>query len=310
MELRTLKYFLSLFENESFTAAARENFISQPAISIQLKNLQRELGIRLYETRGRKVSFTEAGMIVIDYARRFAGLEKQLLEHINDIQELKKGRISLGTIDAASIYVLPEVFRKFRELYPGIEVNLEIAATFPLFRELEKGGLDLVVGTLPLDLTSDYEVYDIFSEPMVFICPREHPLTDKAAVDPQELAQYPFILFRKGSVTRGIIEKELNGKGVSPDVSMAIDSQEAIKHLVSSGLGLSVLPMKTVEYEIKTGELSILDVRGISLRRDIGLILPVSRYLPMTVRAFLGAMKAVMEVDLPGKYCIRKGNNE
>jgi len=310
MELRTLKYFLSLFENDSFTAAARENFISQPAISIQLKNLQRELGIRLYETRGRKLSFTEAGMIVVDYARRVAGLEKQLLEHINDIQELKKGRISLGTIDAASIYVLPEVFRIFRELYPGIEINLEIAATYPLFRELEKGELDLVVGTLPLDLTSDYEVYDIFSEPMVFICPREHPLTDKAGVEPQDLEQYPFILFRKGSVTRGIIEKELNSKGVAPDVSMAIDSQEAIKHLVSSGLGLSVLPMKTVEYEIKTGELSILDVRGISLRRDIGLILPVSRYLPMTVRAFLGAMKAVMEVNLPGKYCIRKGNNE
>ncbi|MFO7915174.1 MAG: LysR family transcriptional regulator [Candidatus Krumholzibacteriales bacterium] len=305
MELRPLKYFLSLFEEKSFTAAAEANYISQPAISIQLRNLQRELGIRLYETRGRKIFFTEAGMIVLDYARQFAALERQLEEHLRDMQELKKGRISLGTIDAASIYILPEVFRDFRETYPGIEINLEIASTFPLIRQLEAGGLDLVCGTLPLELSREYEIFRIFSEPLVFISPRSHPLMDRRDPVPEDLAGYPFILFQEGSVTRGIIEDELHRKGVDPEVSMAIDSQEAIKHLVSSGLGLSVLPLKTVEHEIEDGELGMLEIRGINLTREIGLVLPVKRYLPMTVRAFLGAMKKVLEVDLPEKYCMK-----
>ncbi|MBD3179197.1 MAG: LysR family transcriptional regulator [Candidatus Latescibacteria bacterium] len=305
MELRTLKYFLSLYSEKSFTAAAEANFISQPAISIQLKNLQREMGITLYETSGRKVSFTDAGMIVLQYARRFAGLEKQLLEHVRDMQELKKGKLSLGTIDAASIYILPGVFRAFRNSYPAIEMNLEIASTYPLFRELDRGELDLVVGSLPLEVSGDYRIFRIFSEPLVFISPRQHPLSGRGTLEPAELAGHPFILFQKGSVTRRIIENALREQGVEPEVSMAIDSQEAIKHLVSSGLGLSVLPMKTVESEIGSGQLNILDVCGVDLRRDIGLIVPVSRYLPMTARAFLGAMKSELGIDLPAKYCMR-----
>lgn len=305
MELRTLKYFLSLFEEKSFTAAAEANYISQPAISIQLRNLQRELGIKLYETRGRKVSFTEAGMIVLDYARQFSALERELREHLQDMQELKRGRISLGTIDAASIYILPEVFRDFRESYPGIEINLEIASTSPLIRQLEGGELDLVCGSLPLELSGGYEIFRIFSEPLVFISPPRHPLMERSDPVPEDLAGYPFILFQKGSVTRGIIEDTLQSRGVEPEVSMAIDSQEAIKHLVASGLGLSVLPLKTVEHEIESGELGILKIRGINLTREIGLVLPVKRYLPRTVRAFLGAMKKVLKIDLPEKFCIK-----
>jgi DNA-binding transcriptional LysR family regulator len=305
MELRTLKYFLSLYDEGSFTAAAEANYISQPAISIQLKNLQGELGIKLYQTRGRQVSFTDAGSVVADYARRFIGLERQMLEHVRDMQGLKRGSISLGTIDAASIYILPEVFRAFREMYPGIEINLQIASTYPLFRELEADRLDLVCGTLPLEHTKEYETFRIFSEPLVFISPNDHPLAGRRRLDPEELATYPFILFQKGSVTRGIIEEQLASKGVTPVVSMAIDSQDAIKNLVSSGLGLSVLPLKTVEDDIEAGELMILDVAGMNLRRDIGLILPVGRYLPLTVRAFLGAMKDVLGVDLPGEYCMK-----
>jgi DNA-binding transcriptional LysR family regulator len=305
MELRTLKYLLSLFGTGSFTAAAKENYVSQPAVSIQLKKLEKELGIKLYQTSGRRVTFTEAGMTVVDYARRFAGLEKELIEHVRDIQELKKGRIMLGTIDAVSIYILPEVFSSFRERYPGIEINLEISSTRPLVRQLRDGSLDLVCGSLPVELPEKYEVFRIFSEPLVFIAPAEHPLSSEREVEPEELSPYPFIFFQEGSVTRAMVEMELGRRGVTPAVSMAIDSQEAIKHLVASGLGLSVLPMKTVENDIRSGSLRTLEVAGISFRREIGLILPAGRYLPMTVRAFLDEMKRGLDIDLPERYCMK-----
>ena len=304
MELRTLKYLLSLFKNGSFTAAARANYITQPAISIQLKNLQKELGIKLYEIRKKRVVFTEAGTIVLDYAEKFAGLETQMLEHVRDMRGLKRGKLLLGTIDAASIYILPEVFSNFKELYPGVEINLEIASTVPLLKNLEKGGLDIVCGTLPLDLSEEYEVYSIYREPIVFIAPKGHPLAGSSDLNCSQLSLYPFILFHQESVTRRIVEETLLKKGVSVKVSMAIDSQEAIKRLVASGLGISALPLKTVEEDIGNGDLETFNVKGVSLEREIGLVLPVKRYLPITLRAFLEVVRHVLDVNLPDEYCL------
>lgn len=304
MELRPLKYLLSLSENGSFTAAAKANYITQPAISIQLRKLEEELGIKLYEIRKKRVVFTEAGKVVLGYSERISEMEGRMREQINDLRGLKKGRLSLGTIDAASIYILPKVFSRFRKLYPGIEINLEIASTIPLFRELERGELDIVCGTLPLSLSDEYNIYPVFTEPIVFIAPGGHPLAGRSDLACGKLARYPFILFHKESVTRGIIENALLEKGVSAKVSMAIDSQEAIKHLVASGLGISALPLKTVEKDIKSGNLETFSVKGISLDREIGLLLPVGRYLPVTLRAFLEVVREELDVNLPDKYCL------
>jgi DNA-binding transcriptional LysR family regulator len=219
---------------------------------------------------------------------------------------LKSGQLLLGTIDAASIYILPKVFSRFKELYPGIEINLEVASTVPLLKNLEKGGLDIVCATLPLDLSKEYKIYPIFREPIVFITPRGHPLAGISNLNCSKLSSYPFILFHQESITRGIIEEALLKKGVSIKVSMAIDSQEAIKHLVASGLGISALPLKTVEQDIENGNLEVLNIKGISLEREIGLILPVKRYLPITLRAFLGVLRLVLDVNLPNEYCLGK----
>lgn len=302
MELRNLKYLSSLASEGSFTAAAKANYITQPAISIQLKKLQEELGIRLFETRGKKVAFTEAGVAVLDYADRFIRLEKQLLEHVRDMQGLRKGSLSIGTIDAAAIYILPEVFTEFREKYPGIEINLEIASTMPLMKDLREGALDVVCGTLPIEHEGDLDIFRIFSEELVFITPPGHPLAGATGIDPKELSEYSFISFQSESVTRRIIEKALTENGAIVNVAMAIDSQEAIKHLVSSGLGLSVLPLRTVKGEIDSGALDTIEVKGVDLKREIGLILPAGRYLPVTVRAFHGVLKAVLGVEIPPRY--------
>jgi len=307
MDIRSLKYFLSLYHEGSFTAAAKANYITQPAISIQLRKLQEELGVKLYERRGGKISFTEAGMVVLEYSEKFLNLRKELLDHVKDLRGLKKGLLSIGTIDAAAIYILPEVFNRFKEKYPGIEINLEIASTAPLISTLEEGGLDAVCGTLPVQPERGLRIFKIFAEKMIFIAPPDHPLSGSDRLGAEELSGYPFISFQAQSVTRKIIENALRDKGVTVDVSMAIDSQDAIKHLVSSGLGLSALPRKTVEDEIESGELCELEVENVDLTREIGLILPEGRYVPATVRAFLSVMKEILGVDIPRRYCLSEG---
>ena len=117
MDIRALKYLLSLAERGSFASAAKEHFVTQPAVSIALRKLEEELGQRLYRIEGRTVLFTQAGEIALEYARRLSKLETEFFQRMGDLEGLRRGRISLGTIDAASIYVLPEVFSRFRERF-------------------------------------------------------------------------------------------------------------------------------------------------------------------------------------------------
>ena len=129
MNLTTLKYFVSVAELGSLTAAAEAHFVTQPALSVGLRKLQEELGAKLVAAKGRGMRLTGAGEIVLDYARRFARLEEELSREIADLEGLVRGKIAIGTIDAASSYVLPRVFSRFRERYPGIDIALEVMAT-------------------------------------------------------------------------------------------------------------------------------------------------------------------------------------
>ncbi len=310
VELRNLKYLVSLEEHGSFTAAAAANFVTQPAVSIQLKKLQEELGMRLFEIEGRQVRFTEAGRTVLKYARGYMDLESQLLKEMNDLQGLRKGRLSLGMIDAASIYVLPGIFARFHELYPGIDVNLEVSSTIPLLRDLENGTLDIVVGSLPLTGHAGVEVFPIYREALVPIAPPGHILTRQSVVDPADLAGHPFISFHKESVTRKIIEDALEEIGICLEITMAIDSQEAIRNLVASGFGLSILPEWTVNEYIRKGTVAGLDVKGLRMERRLGLIVPAGRYISSTVRAFLDVLRKGLGIDLPDRLCGKGDDKE
>ncbi len=299
MEIRTLKYILSLAEHGSFTAAARAHFVTQPAVSIALKKLEQELGQRLYSIEGRSVVFTPEGETFLDYARRIVDLEGELLGRMSDLGGLRRGRVTIGTIDAASIYVLPNVFSRFHESYPGIEIKLEISSTLPLVERLRRGDLDLVVGTIPLVQVEGLDIIPIYSEPLLVIAPASHPLADVSYVDPGSLSAQSFIFFHEGSVTRTIVEKAFEESGITPLVTMAIDSPEAIKNLVSSGLGMSVLPERIVRDDIDRGVIVALNVKGFRLERYLGLILQSGRYRSVTVQAFLDVMSEEMKITLP-----------
>lgn len=304
MEFRTLIYLVSLAEHGSFTAAARANFVTQPAISISLRKLEAELGTKLFDLRGRRVAFTGAGEVVLEYARRLIGLERELHREIEDLEGLTKGRIALGTIDAASVYVLPEIFSRFNEIYPGIDIHLEIDSTMPLLDKCASGTVDCVVGTLPPGEFSGFDVFPIYRESLVIIAPCGHPIAGARPIAASKLSGHTFISFHEESFTRRIIEKVLEENGIQPRITMAIDSPEAIKNLVASGLGLAVLPERTVAGEIERGVLRRVRVRGIAFERRLGLFIPEERYLSTTVRAFLGVLDVGLAAALPERLTI------
>ena len=299
MDLATLKMLVSVAERGSVTAAAEERHLTQPALSVRLRKLQAELGVVLFETRGRRMRLTRAGEIVLDYARRFEGLETELGRELIDLEGLARGSIAMGTIDAASIYVLPRVFRRFRERYPAIDIAVEITSTVPLLQALRGGRLDFVIGTLPIDRGTDLEVHPIYRERLLLIVPPAHRLARKRTVEASELATEPFISFHEGSITRRLIERALGRRGVAPRVTIATDSPEAIRTLVAAGLGLAVLPEPVVRAELKRGSLAAPRVKGLAIERTLGLVFPAGRYLPAAARAFLGVLAAEPGLSLP-----------
>ncbi|HEY5132373.1 MAG TPA: LysR family transcriptional regulator [Candidatus Krumholzibacteriaceae bacterium] len=302
MDLTTLKYLVSVAELGSLTAAAQAHFVTQPAVSIRLRKLQEELGVALIESAGRRVRLTRAGEIVLDYARRFGRLEEELEREIADLAGLARGRISIGAMDAASSYVLPHVFSRFRERYPGIDVALEVMATNPLLSELRAGRLDLVVGTLPIERGSDLEVFPIYTERLLLVAHPAHALAGRRALAISALAGQAFISFHEGAITRGIIEGVLGSHGVTPRVTMTTDSPEAIRNLAAAGLGMAILPERVVRDDIARGVLVEIAIRGLAFERTLGLIIPVRRYLSATVRAFLGVLAEGLPVELPAGF--------
>jgi DNA-binding transcriptional LysR family regulator len=311
MDLTTLKIIVSLAERGSLTAAAEELHLTQPALSIRVRKLQDELGVRLFEMRGRRVLFTRAGETVLAYARRFTVLESELKREMTDLVGLATGSVSIGTIDAASIYVLPHVFARFRKLHPAIDITLEIASTVPLVGELRAGRLDLVIGTLPVEHPEGLEVRPIYRERLLLIAPPGHPLARMGAVRVSTLAGEPFISFHEVSVTRRMVERAFARRGVSPRVTIVTDSPEAIKKLVAAGLGMAVLPERIVRDEIERGAVVALRVKGLALERRLGLIIPAGRYLSSPVRAFLGMLADGLRLRLPGRLSLgRDGAGE
>jgi DNA-binding transcriptional LysR family regulator len=162
------------------------------------------------------------------------------------------------------------------------------------------GRLDLVVGTMSGEKRSGMTETEIFREKLVPIAPRGHPAAAKRGVNIGTFASYPFISFHRESVTRRMIEAALLRMGVTVEVEMEIDSQEAIKNLVSSGLGLSILPYETVRGEMERGDLARARVRGLRIERSIGLMIPEKRRLSAAARAFLGVMRDELGTGLPG----------
>jgi len=304
MELSTLKHLISLAELGSITAAAEAHYLTQPALSIRMRKLQEELGVALVETHGRGARLTSAGEIVLAYARRFVRLEEELGREIGDLAGLARGKIAIGTIDAASAYVLPRVFSRFRERFPGIDISLEVTGTSPLLAALRAGRLDLVVGTLPVEKGTDLEVFPIFRERLLLVAPPGHPLAIGKRLAPAALGAYPFISFHEGAITRRIIEEALGVHGVVPRVTVATDSPEAIRNLVAAGLGMAILPERVVREDVRRGAVVELKIAGVAFERKLGLILPARRYLSSTVRAFLGVLARGLRVELPERYLL------
>jgi len=290
MEIRQLKYFLSVVRLGGMGAAAEEHYVTQPAISIQIQKLEDEVGEKLLERRGRRVAPTQAGSILAEHAEAVVRRLDRLEAAVSGLKGLESGYLRMGNIDAASVYVLPGIYRSFHHKYPGVKIEIIVGDTSRLLEALRRGEVELASTVLPID-AGEFDVLPIYRDEMVLVAHPNHVLAKRKRVTLQDVAEAGLIAYPPRSVTRRQIERVFLEHDLALNATMEIASPEAIKRLTQAGLGASVLPRQIVASEIRRGALQAIRIRSVRFQRTIGMVLRGEDSLSPPARVFLDMVK-------------------
>jgi DNA-binding transcriptional LysR family regulator len=267
--LRQLQIFLALSEHKNISRVAEALQISQPSVSIQLKNLTDVLGMQLYNVNGRSVELTEAGESTVNSAREmFFSLDKLHIE-LDDLKGIRSGVLKLSVVSTAK-YFLPILLGQFCKRYPLIDVELNVGNRQEIIKRFNQNKDDFYVFSQCPE--SDNLIAEPFLDnPLVVVAPANHELTKKMPVSLTRLAHYPFLLREKGSGTRRCIDDFCKLYKIKLKAKMTIESNAAIKHSVAAELGLAILSSHTLDY-MQDSSLAVLDVEHFPLKSQWYLV--------------------------------------
>ncbi len=286
--LRQMRVFAAVARHLSFTRAARELHLTQPAVSQQMRLLEAEVGMPLIEQLGRKIRLAPAGVELLQYAHQVTELLREAGETIAAMRGLRRGVLKLGAVSTTK-YFAPALLSAFTPDYPEVSIKFTIANRGEIIRLLAANELDLVImGRPPAELLS---VATAFApHPSVIIAPPNHPLLGQHQVPLEALAEESFIVREEGSGTRASMERLFAEHHVPFRTLMEVSSNETIKQAVMAGMGLAFISAHTIGLEIDAGRLAILDVAGLPIVRDWYVIQLHRKLLPPIAAAFRAFM--------------------
>lgn len=284
--LRQLRVFAAVARHRSFTRAARELHLTQPAVSQQVKLLEEEAGMPLFEQLGRKIRLAPAGEELLRYATRMTELLREAGETLAAMRGLKRGVLKLGAVSTAK-YFAPALLSAFTPAYPEVTIKFTVANREEIVRLLAASEIDLVImGRPPRELDTLAEPFA--RHPFVIIASPEHPLARRRHIPLETLARESFIIREEGSGTRASLEHVFRERRVAFRASMEVSSNETIKQAVMAGMGVSFISSHTVSLEAETGRLAILDIVGMPIVRDWYVIHLREKVLSPIAAAFRG----------------------
>ncbi|KPK55801.1 MAG: LysR family transcriptional regulator [Thiotrichales bacterium SG8_50] len=314
--LRQLQVFEAIVRLGSFTRAAEELFLTQPTVSMQIRKLTDAMGLPLFQHVGRNVEPTEAGLELYEACRRLFETLANLEMKVADLKGMKRGRLRMGVITTAK-YLAPEILGEFSQLYPGIDLALKVTNRESIIERMHANEDDLyIMGQAPED-ELDVEAFPFAPNPLVVMAPRNHPLVGKKNITLEEIAKQPFIIREPGSGIRDATLRTFEAKGLRPQIRMELGSNEAIKHAIVGGLGLSVLSLHTLTLEGTDGPVAILDVEGFPILRNWYIVYPKGKELSLVARTFLEfaienepKIRERMQTMWPALKHLLNGNNK
>jgi LysR family transcriptional regulator, low CO2-responsive transcriptional regulator len=284
LTLRQLKVFEAVARHLNYTRAAEEFHLTQPAVSMQVKQLEESLGIALFEQLGKRIHLTEAGLELLGYARTITQQLDELEGVLNRMKGLGGGRLRISVATTAN-YFIPTLLGSFSRRYPDVTVSLDVTNRETLLRQLTENTVDLVVmGQPPVE--ADVEAQVFMDNPLVVVAPPDHPLAKLKKIPLARLQEETFLVRESGSGTRIAMERFFNERGMRPKTGMEVGSNEAIKQSVQAGLGLGLLSRATIEQELTLKRLVVLDVADLPIMRHWYVVHRKGKRLSAAAEAF------------------------
>jgi DNA-binding transcriptional LysR family regulator len=279
----------------SFTRAAEELFLTQPTISMQIKQLTKSVGLPLFEQVGKRLYLTEAGRELFVTCRQIFETMDKFQMTVADLKGLKQGQLKLAVITTAK-YIIPRLLGPFCQLYPGIDISLQVT-NHELILDRMMNNLDdlYIMSQIPDHFDVNFQPF--LENPLVVFAPANHPLAKEKNIPIERLGEERFIMREPGSGTRSAVQSLLEKHGVKVKVKLELGSNEAIKQAIAGGLGISVLSRHTLLTD--AAEFSILDVQNFPIKRDWYMVYPAGKQLSIIAHTYyeylLDAAKKITE---------------
>ncbi len=289
MELYPLKVFLTVATEKSFSRAAEKLLRTQPAISLAIQRLETSLQEKLIDRSGNPLILTDAGRIVLEYARRFENLEGELQNSLAELRDNSAGRLIIGANESTSLYLLQHI-EEYRRLYPKVKVQVRRSLSSKIPVQLIDGDLEL--GVISYDPDDDRLISEvIFTDHLCFVVSPQHRLADQDAISITELGMETFIAHNVLSPYREVVLREFQRHKVPLNMDVEMPTVETIRRMVQRNEGVAFLPKMCVEQEIRAQALREVRVEEMHVERKIRLVYPARRNLSHAAKAFLDVIK-------------------
>ncbi|NOK61492.1 MAG: LysR family transcriptional regulator [Chloroflexi bacterium AL-W] len=284
MELRHLIYFEAVARYQHVSRAAEDLAIAQPALSKQIHDLERELGVALFKRVGRNVRLTEAGQALLIHVRTILSQIDILRAEMRERVGLQRGRVTVGVPPTVGTRLLPRVLALFHQQYPGLELCMSEGGTQTILKLLEEGNLDLGVVSLPIESTN-FEVTPLFSEDVVLVVSHDHRLASEKSVMLSDLAEEAFLIYPPGYEMRDVTLSSCRRAGFHPRVVLDGGEMDMILRVAEAGLGIALVPRLALYHSVR---LAILSVTDQDLQRTLALVSPAQHLMSPAARTLRG----------------------
>jgi DNA-binding transcriptional LysR family regulator len=287
-QLRILK---AIAAEGSFKRAADSLYVSQPAVSLQVQNLERQLDVPLFDRGGRRAQLTEAGHLLLNYGDKILTLCQETCRAIEDLQNLQGGTLIVGASQTTGTYLLPRMIGMFRERYPEVSVQLHVHSTRRTAWSVANGQVDLAIigGEIPAELHESLDVLPYAEDEFALIVPSSYAISKQGVIPKEEIYKLKFIALDSQSTIRKVIEQVLTRCDIDPKrlkIEMELNSIEAIKNAVQAGLGAAFVSLSAIEKELQIGVMCKAQIDGVSIKRILSVIVNPNRYRSKAAAAF------------------------
>jgi len=295
MDFDQLETFLEVARLSSFSRAAEKRFRTQPAISSQIRSLEEEVGARLLDRSGGKVSITAAGKIFQKYAEETLEARKITLTNIAETERVPRGEIIVGANEGTCLHILPEVFAEFKRQYPDVAVNIKRSDYGKILESVIDNSVDFGVVSLPVN-DQRLTVVLIHRDELVLISPPHHPLAKMKSATLAEAAKFPLVMPKAGH-TRDVLENLFHDRRLKPRYAMELDSSELLKRFVAADVGVGFIARSHVAEDVRADVLAAIPISDAQIRRDLALVFRKDKALSRAALAFIDTTVKLKTTD-------------